>query len=384
MLYWLLYQGLYIGYAKQYSFLTPLRIFQYVTFRTACASLTALFISLLVGPWLIRKLREFQIGQHIREEGPRSHQKKAGTPTMGGVLIIVSIVIPTLLWADLRNPYVWISLFALLSFGAIGFWDDYTKVAKKRNLGLTSRQKFGAQVLFCLMIGMMLLRLHAQGTYDTSMNVPFLKQFRPDLLITGLLGNPWTYPLAFVIFFLFMILVIAGASNAVNLTDGLDGLAIGLMIIAAGAMTVLSYISGHRAFADYLEIVRLQGASELTIFCGAMTGASIAFLWYNAHPAEIFMGDVGALSLGGALGVVAVLIKQEILLLFIGGVYVLEALSVILQVGSYKLRGKRIFKMAPLHHHFEALGWQESKVITRFWIAGLVMALFALTTLKLR
>jgi phospho-N-acetylmuramoyl-pentapeptide-transferase len=230
----------------------------------------------------------------------------------------------------------------------------------------------------------MLLSLHARGAYDTAMNVPFLKQFRPDLLISAFLGNPWTYPLAFVFFFLFIIFVIAGSSNAVNLTDGLDGLAIGLMIIAAGAMTVLSYVSGHREFAQYLEIVRLQGAAELTIFCGAMTGASIGFLWYNAHPAEIFMGDVGALSLGGAMGVVAVLIKQEILLLFIGGVYVLEALSVILQVGSYKLRGKRIFKMAPLHHHFEALGWQESKVITRFWIAGLILALFALTTLKLR
>jgi phospho-N-acetylmuramoyl-pentapeptide-transferase len=384
MLYWLLYHELYTGYARQYSFLGPLRLFQYVTFRTALASLTALFLSLLVGPWLIRKLREFQIGQHIREEGPKSHQKKAGTPTMGGLLIVISIVVPTLLWTDLRNPYIWITLFTLLSFGGIGFWDDYTKVAKKRNLGLTSRQKFGAQVVICLIIGVMLLSLHARGAYDTAMNVPFLKQFRPDLLISAFLGNPWTYPLAFVFFFLFIIFVIAGSSNAVNLTDGLDGLAIGLMIIAAGAMTVLSYVSGHREFAQYLEIVRLQGAAELTIFCGAMTGASIGFLWYNAHPAEIFMGDVGALSLGGAMGVVAVLIKQEILLLFIGGVYVLEALSVILQVGSYKLRGKRIFKMAPLHHHFEALGWQESKVITRFWIAGLILALFALTTLKLR
>ncbi|MDZ4800351.1 MAG: phospho-N-acetylmuramoyl-pentapeptide-transferase [Bryobacteraceae bacterium] len=384
MLYWLLYQVLYVVYAKQYPFLSPLRVFQYVTFRTALASLSALFLSILIGPWMIRKLREFSFGQYIREEGPKSHQKKAGTPTMGGLLIVVSIMVPTLLWADLRNPYVWIALFALLSFGAVGFWDDYTKIAKKQNLGLTSRQKFGAQVGFCLAIGMMLLRLHASGSYDTAMNVPFVKTFRPDLLITSLLGSPWTYPLAFVFFFAFMVLVIAGSSNAVNLTDGLDGLAIGLMIIAAGAMTVLSYVSSHRAFAEYLEVGRLSGAADLTIFCGAMTGASIGFLWYNAHPAEVFMGDVGALALGGALGVVAVLIKQEILLLFIGGVYVLEALSVILQVGSYKLRGKRIFKMAPLHHHFEALGWQESKVITRFWIAGLVLALFALTTLKLR
>jgi len=384
MLYWLLYQQLFVGFAKEYPFLSPLNVFRYVTFRTAFASLTALFLSILVGPWLIRKLREFQIGQHIRDDGPKSHQKKSGTPTMGGVLIILSIVVPTLLWADLVNPYVWIALFGLISFGAIGFWDDYTKVAKKRNLGLTAKQKFAAQCFVCLMIGTMLLWLHALGAYDTAMNVPFLKHVRPDLLIGGLLSNPWTYPLAFVFFFLFLILVIAGSSNFVNLTDGLDGLAIGLMIIAAGAMTVLAYVSGHREFAQYLDIVRLPGASELTIFCGAMTGASIGFLWYNAHPAEIFMGDVGSLALGGAMAVVAVLIKQELLLIFIGGVYILEGLSVILQVGSYKLRGKRIFKMAPLHHHFEALGWQESKIIARFWIAGLILALFALTTLKLR
>jgi phospho-N-acetylmuramoyl-pentapeptide-transferase len=303
---------------------------------------------------------------------------------MGGVLIVLSIVIPTLMWADLRNPYVWIALFALIGFGAIGFYDDFAKVRRKQNLGLTARQKFAAQALVTLAIGVMLLALHARGGYDTAMNVPFFKQFRPDLLINSLVPNPWTYAFAFVFFFAFMYLVIAGSSNAVNLTDGLDGLAIGLMIIAAGAMTVLSYVSGHREFAQYLEIVRLPGASELTIFCGAMTGASLGFLWYNAHPAEIFMGDVGSLSLGGALGVIGVLIKQEILLLFIGGVYVIEALSVILQVGSFKLRGKRIFKMAPLHHHFEALGWQESKIIARFWIAGLILALFALTTLKLR
>jgi phospho-N-acetylmuramoyl-pentapeptide-transferase len=359
-------------------------LFQYSTFRIAFASLSALFLCILIGPWLIRKLREFQIGQHIREEGPKSHQKKAGTPTMGGVLIIISILVPTLLWTDLRSPYVWVALFGLLSFGSIGFYDDYTKVRKMRNLGLTARRKFALQVVASLIVGVMLLALHARGAYDTSINVPFFKQFKPDLLIGSFLGNPWTYPLAFVFFYLFLVLVIAGSSNFVNLTDGLDGLAIGLMIIAAGAMTVLAYVSGHAEFARYLELARLPGAQELAVFCGAMTGASIGFLWYNAHPAEIFMGDVGSLSLGGAMGVVAVLIKQEILLLFIGGVYVLEGLSVILQVGSYKLRGKRIFKMAPLHHHFEALGWQESKIISRFWIAGLVMALFALTTLKLR
>ena len=380
MLYWLLFLVL----SKAHPSLSPLRLFGFVTFRTALASMTAMFLSLVIGPWLIRKLREFQIGQHIREEGPKSHAKKAGTPTMGGVLIIISIVVPTLLYADLRNPYVWVALFGLLSFGAIGFYDDYMKVRKKHNLGLTARGKFGLQVVACLIVGWMLLYLHAQKAYDTAINVPFFKNFRPDLLITSLLQSPYTYPLAFLFFFIFMVLVIAGSSNFVNLTDGLDGLAIGLMIIAAGAMTVLSYVSGHAEIAHYLDLARLPGASELTVFCGAMTGASIGFLWYNAHPAEIFMGDVGSLSLGGAMGVVAVLIKQELLLVFIGGVYILEGMSVILQVGSYKLRGKRIFKMAPLHHHFEALGWQESKIINRFWIAGLVMALFALTTLKLR
>ena len=377
MLYWLLFE-------KLFPHFSPFRLFGYATSRTAFASLTALFLSIALGPWLIRKLRQFQIGQHIREEGPKSHHKKAGTPTMGGVLIVVSILVPTLLWTNLRNPYVWVALFGLVSFGAIGFWDDYTKVRKMRNLGLSARTKFGLQALAALLIGFWLLGLHAYGLYSTEMNVPFFKQFRPDMLIHRFLESPFTYPLAFVFFFGFVVFVLVGSSNAVNLTDGLDGLAIGLMIVAAGAMTVLSYVSGHAAFATYLDIARLPGASELAVFCGAMTGASLGFLWYNAHPAEIFMGDVGSLALGGAMGVVAVLIKQEILLVFVGGVYVIEALSVILQVGSFKLRGKRIFKMAPLHHHFEALGWQEAKIITRFWIAGLVMALFALTTLKLR
>ena len=240
------------------------------------------------------------------------------------------------------------------------------------------------QVLLALVMGIILLAMHAGGIYSTDMNVPFLKQWRPDPLITSLLGNPLTYPLAFLPFFFFLIFVIVGSSNAVNLTDGLDGLAIGLMIIASGALTVLAYAGGHAELARYLQIARNPNTAELTIFCGAMTGASLGFLWFNAHPAEIFMGDVGSLSLGAAMATVAVLIKQEILLLFIGGVFVIEALSVILQVGSYKLRRKRIFKMAPLHHHFEALGWQESKIIARFWIAGLILALFALTTLKLR
>jgi phospho-N-acetylmuramoyl-pentapeptide-transferase len=377
MLYWLFYERLFRHF-------TPFRVFQYTTFRTAAAAITALFLCLALGPWLIAKLREFQIGQYIREEGPKSHMKKAGTPTMGGILIIISIVIPTLLWANLANPYVWIAMFSLVSFGLIGFWDDYAKVRRKQNEGLTVKQKFSLQVLAALLVGFMLLTLHAQKVYSTSMNVPFFKSFKPDLLIDAMLRNWYTYPLAFVFFFAFMILVIVGSSDAVNLTDGLDGLAIGLMLIASFAMTALTYVTGHAQFAEYLDLARLPGAAELTIFCSSMVGASLGFLWYNAHPAEIFMGDVGSLALGGALGAVAVLIKQEVLLIFIGGVYVIEALSVILQVGSYKLRKKRIFKMAPIHHHFEALGWEESKIITRFWIAGLVMALFALTTLKLR
>ena len=377
MLYWLFYERLYHVF-------TPFRVFQYATFRTAFASLTALFLCIMLGPWLIAKLRAFQIGQYIREEGPKSHMKKAGTPTMGGLLIVISIVVPTLLWANLRNPYVWIAIFGLVSFGAIGFVDDYAKIRRKRNLGLTARRKILMQVTVALMVGFILLMLHAQKMYSTSINVPFFKGFKPDLLIEDWIHNPWTYPLAFIGFYFFIAFIIVGSSNAVNLTDGLDGLAIGLMIVASGAMTVLTYVTGHSRFAEYLDLARLPGASELTIFCASMTGASLGFLWYNTHPAEIFMGDVGSLALGGSLGVIAVLIKQEILLGFIGGVYVLEALSVILQVGSYKLRRKRIFKMAPLHHHFEALGWPESKIIVRFWILGLVMALFALTTLKLR
>jgi phospho-N-acetylmuramoyl-pentapeptide-transferase len=277
-----------------------------------------------------------------------------------------------------------VALIGLIAFGAIGFWDDCLKVRRKRNLGLTARQKLGLEAVAAMLVGVILLGMNAKGLYSTSMNVPFAKNLNPDLLIHAWLRNAWSYPLAFIFFYGFLMLVLVGASNAVNLTDGLDGLAIGLMIIAAGAMTVLSYVTGHAEFARYLEISRTPGASELTIFCSAMTGASLGFLWYNAHPAEIFMGDVGSLALGGGLGVVAVLLKQEVLLLFIGGVYVIECVSVILQVASFKLRGKRIFKMAPLHHHFEKLGWQESKIITRFWIAGLVMALFALTTLKLR
>jgi phospho-N-acetylmuramoyl-pentapeptide-transferase len=377
MLYYLLYQQLF-------PLVRPFRVFGFVTFRTAFASLTAMFLCIALGPWLISKLREFQIGQHIREDGPQSHRKKEGTPTMGGVLIIISVVVPTLLWADLRDSYIWIALLSLVGYGLIGFWDDYSKVVKRQNLGMTVKEKLAAQISMGFLLSAVLLLMHARGAYNTNVNVPFFKQFKPDLLIDSFLANPWTYPLAFIFFFAFVTLMVVGFSNAVNLTDGLDGLAIGLMVVAAGALTVLTYASGHAVFANYLGLDTNSRVAELTIFCGALTGASLGFLWYNAHPAEIFMGDVGSLSLGGSMAIVAVLIKQEVLLFFIGGVFVLETLSVILQVGSYKLRKKRIFKMAPLHHHFEALGWQESKIIARFWIAGLVMALFALTTLKLR
>ncbi len=377
MLYWLLYQ-------KLFPYFRPFRIFRYLTFRTAFATLTALLIGLVVGPYVIQKLREFQIGQYIREEGPQAHQKKAGTPTMGGVLISISVLLPTLLWADLSDPLIWMVMLSMLAFAAIGFADDYIKVAHKRNLGLTGRAKLGLQILVSAGIGVALVYLEMQGNYSTRLVVPFLKRFRPDLVITSLQHVPHMYYLSFLPFVLFTILVIVGSSNAVNLTDGLDGLAIGCTIVAAGALTVLTYVSGHVVFADYLELQRMPLAGELTVFCGSLVGASIGFLWYNAHPAEVFMGDVGSLALGGAIGTIAVIIKQELLLPFIGGIFVLEAISVILQVGSYKLRKKRIFKMAPLHHHFELMGWSESKVIARFWIGALVFALFALTTLKLR
>ncbi len=378
MLYYLLYEQLY-------PYASPFRVFRYTTFRTAFASITALFLCVALGPWLINRLRQFQIGQFIREEGPKSHQKKAGTPTMGGVLIIISIVIPTLLWADLRYPYVWVAIAALLAYGWIGFLDDYAKITRRRNLGLSGKRKLAYQFIMGFAFAGILLVMRAYGDFSTTMNVPFFKQFKPSLLFESLLTNPWTYLIGVAPFCLFVALVVVFASNAVNLTDGLDGLAIGLMVIASGALTVLTYAGGHATLAEYLQLARNTHTSELTIFCGSMTGASLGFLWYNAHPAEIFMGDVGSLGLGGAMAVVAVLIKQEVLLLFIGGIFILEAVSVILQVGSYKLRGgKRIFKMAPLHHHFEALGWTESKIIARFWIAGLVLALFALTTLKLR
>ena len=377
MLYWLLYQ-------KLFPYFRPFRIFRYLTFRTAFATLTALLIALFVGPYVIQKLREFQIGQYIREEGPKEHQKKAGTPTMGGVLICIAILLPTLLWADLTNPFVWLVMGSTLAFGAIGFADDYIKVVHRRNLGLTGKAKLGAQFLVSAGIAVALIAMQTQGNYSTQLSVPFLKRLHPHLALGFLRHIPHFGLIAFIPFVLLVLLVIVGSSNAVNLTDGLDGLAIGCTIIAAGALTVLTYVSGHAVFADYLELQRMPMVGEVTIFCGSMVGASIGFLWYNAHPAEVFMGDVGSLALGGAIGTVAVVIRQELLLPFIGGIFVIEALSVILQVGSYKLRKKRIFKMAPLHHHFELIGWSESKVIVRFWIGALVFALFALTTLKLR
>jgi phospho-N-acetylmuramoyl-pentapeptide-transferase len=305
---------------------------------------------------------------------------------MGGVLIAIAILLPTVLWSDPSNPFVWLTVFSTLAFGAIGFADDYIKVIKKRNLGLTPRAKLMYQALAGVAVAISLVILQQFKMFSTRLTVPFVKSWQPDLL-----WHLWpsTVPhlglLAFVPFILFVVFVLMGSSNAVNLTDGLDGLAIGCTIVAAAALALLTYVSGHVVFADYLELQRMPQVGELTIFCGSMVGASIGFLWYNAHPAEIFMGDVGSLALGGAIGTVAIIIRQELLLPFIGGIFIIEALSVILQVGSYKLRnGKRIFKMAPLHHHFEQLGWSESKVIVRFWIGALVFALFALTTLKLR
>jgi phospho-N-acetylmuramoyl-pentapeptide-transferase len=377
MLYYLLYHVLQ-------RYFSPLNVFRYITVRTVYASLTGMFLAFVFGPWLIRRLRELQIGQFIREEGPQAHQKKAGTPTMGGVLIVLSTAIPSLLWADLTNPFILLSLFALFAFAAIGFVDDYAKVSKQRNLGLSGKTKLSLQFLVSFIVGISLLLLATRSVYSTQLMIPFLKRLHPELVIHSLLTSPHLWPLAFVPFLVFVSLVITGSSNAVNLTDGLDGLAIGCTVIAAGALTVLTYVSSNYRWATYLEIQYIPRIGELTVFCGALVGASLGFLWYNAHPAEIFMGDVGSLSLGGTLGVIAVIIKQEILLFFVGGIFVVEALSVILQVGSFKLRGKRVFRMAPIHHHFELLGWSESKVIVRFWIAALVFALFALTTLKLR
>lgn len=384
MLYYFLYEYLYLGFAKAQPELKILNVFGYITFRTALASLTALTISLALGPWMIGRLQAFQIGQYIREDGPQSHHKKAGTPTMGGVLIVVSILVPTILWTSLSNPFVWLVIFSTLAYGAVGFSDDYLKIRHRRNLGLTGRQKIGLQFLVSFIVGAFLLYLMRHHLYSTKVTVPFFKSLVPDLIVDRLMSTPF-FLIGFLPFLVFVSLVIVGSSDAVNLTDGLDGLAIGCTLIAATALTALTYITGHEVFSKYLEIQNLPRVGEVTVFCGSMVGASLGFLWYNAHPAEIFMGDVGSLALGGALGTVAVIIKQELLLVFVGGVFVIEALSVMIQVGSYKLRGgKRVFLMAPLHHHFELKGWKESKIIIRFWIVALIFALFSLATLKLR
>ena len=361
-----------------FYFLYPLRTYatvfnvtRYITFRTAAASLTALALSLLLGPWMIRKLRDFQIGQVIRQEGPQSHRAKAGTPTMGGLLILTSALVPTLLWADLSNAYIWIAVLATAAFGGVGFADDYLKIVRRSHHGLIPRYKMGGLVVVAIAVGVAVLLLSQQNPplYNTRLIFPFFKNLIPDL--------GWFYVV-------FTVLVLVGASNAVNLTDGLDGLAISTFAVSAAAFTALAYVTGHAVLAQYLLLVRFAPAGELTIFCGALVGASLGFLWYNSYPADIFMGDVGSLALGGALGTVAILIKQELLLPIVGGVFVIEALSVIIQVASFKLTGQRVFKMAPIHHHFELIGWSEPKVIARFLIMAIIFALFSLTTLKLR
>jgi phospho-N-acetylmuramoyl-pentapeptide-transferase len=361
---------LYLLLFKLRDVVVGFNVFRYITFRTAFAALTALMISFILGPWLIERMRRVKLGQYIREEGPKSHQQKAGTPTMGGILINVAILVPTILWADIRNPYIWIILFVTFAYAAIGFVDDYRKLVKKRNLGLTAKEKFGAQFAVAALAAFAIAYLPMlKNNYSTAVTLPFIKDFVINL---GLLYIP------------FVMVVLVGASNAVNLTDGLDGLAIGTTLVAATAYTILTYAAGHARIADYLRIAWVPQTGELAVFCGAMVGASLGFLWFNAHPAEIFMGDVGSLALGGAIGCLAVMIKQEILLVIVGGLFVLEAMSVILQVASFKLTGRRIFKMSPLHHHFELSGWKETKVVVRFWIIAIIFAVLALATLKLR
>jgi phospho-N-acetylmuramoyl-pentapeptide-transferase len=363
MLYHLLY-----ALHGQFSLLNVTR---YITFRTAVASLTALFLVLLLGPWTIERLRRLQVGQYIREEGPKGHQSKAGTPTMGGVLILAGILVPTLLWADLTNRNIWILMLSTLAYGAVGFADDYIKVVKKRSLGLSGRRKLFWQFAIGLAVGTTIWAL-AQADpkeYSTRLAFPFFKQVVPNLGI---------------LYVLFAVLLLTLSSNAVNLTDGLDGLAIGTTLIAAAAFTGLAYVSSHARFAEYLDILHQPGAGEITVFCGAMVGAAMGFLWWNCYPAQVFMGDVGALALGGALGTVALLIKQELLLFFVGGLFMIEAFSVIIQVVSFRLTGRRVFRMSPLHHHFELVGWKEPQIIIRFWIVGFIFALFTLMTLKLR
>ncbi len=341
-------------------------VFRYITFRAAAAILTALLLSWLLGPWFIHTLRRMSVGQNIRELGPQAHQVKAGTPTMGGLLILFAVLVPTLLWGNLRNLYIWLAMGVTAAFGLVGFLDDYLKIRRKRNLGLTARAKFLLQLVAAGGLGLVLWMSPA---FDPTLTFPFFKKL---VLSLGFLYVP------------FVVIVLVGASNAVNLTDGLDGLAIGTTAIAAATYAVFTYVAGNRVIASYLQISYVPGVGEVSVFCAALVGAGLGFLWFNSHPAEVFMGDVGSLALGGAIGTVAVLAKQEILLVVVGGVFVLEALSVIVQVASFKLRGKRVFRMAPLHHHFELSGWAEPKVIVRFWILAVLFALLSLSTLKLR
>jgi len=357
------FYNLIYPFHSTYSFLN---VFRYITFRTIYAVITALVISFLIGPWITRVLKQRQIGQTIRSDGPKSHHIKSGTPTMGGLMILIAMLVSTLLWSDMTNQYVWLVLFSTSGFGLIGFWDDYLKCIKKDPKGLLPRYKFGLQILVASITALI---LHNSPAYATGLSIPFLKNIAPDI---GILYIP------------FAILVIVGASNAVNLTDGLDGLAVGPIMVTAVAYLIVSYVTGHRVFSEYLIIPYIKGAGELAVFCGSILGASLGFLWFNTYPATIFMGDIGSLPLGGALGTVAVISKHELLLALVGGIFVLEALSVIFQVISFKSRGKRIFLMAPIHHHYELKGWKEPKIVVRFWIIAIILGLISLSTLKLR
>jgi len=344
-------------------------VFSYITLRSMLAVITALIISFLIGPMMIRKLTAYKIGQSVRDDGPQTHLIKAGTPTMGGALILMSIVLTTLLWADLSNRYVWVVLLTTMSFGVIGWIDDYRKVVYRNPKGLSARSKFFWQSVIAVSVASY-LALTAEMSVQTDMIVPFFKEI--------------AIPLGGIGFVILAYFVIVGTSNAVNLTDGLDGLAIMPTVMISSALAVFAYVTGHVIFAKYLGIPYIPNTGELSVFCGALAGAGLAFLWFNAYPAEVFMGDVGALALGAALGVVTVIVRQEIVLVIMGGVFVIEALSVMLQVASFKLLVKRIFRMAPLHHHFELKGWKENQVVVRFWIITLILVLVGLSTLKLR
>ncbi|MBI5837392.1 MAG: phospho-N-acetylmuramoyl-pentapeptide-transferase [Candidatus Eisenbacteria bacterium] len=345
-------------------------VFRYITFRSAYAAATALLLTLLIGPYVIRRLREIKIGQAIRAEGPQTHHAKAGTPTMGGVLLVGAILVSTLLWGNLTNRYVQMALLAVTWLGLLGFVDDYLHVVKGVRKGLLGRYKLAAQGALGLVIGLILVLAPVTPEIATRTNVPFFKTF--PVVELGLLYIP------------FVMIVLAGFSNAVNLSDGLDGLASGMVVMAGIALAGLSYVTGHEKFSHYLLIPYMPGTGELTVFCAALVGASLGFLWFNCHPAEVFMGDTGSLALGGALATVAILIKRELLFVVVGGLFVVEALSVMIQVGSFKWFGKRLFRMAPIHHHFELLGWPESRVVVRFWIAAGLLGLLSLTTLKLQ